>query len=172
MIRKSVILITILGLAALFTGIALAGEEAKHEYVGAKKCKMCHKKDGIYPAWEATGHAKAWDQLSDEDKKNKDCIGCHSSGVDKDGNILEGVQCEACHGPGSDYKKKSVMEDREKAIAAGLLIPDEKTCLGCHNDKIPEKFRAKEAFDYAKMKDKGVHQVEEAEDSESDEEEG
>jgi len=42
------------------------------------------------------------------------------------------VQCEACHGAGSDYKKMSIMKDREKAVANGLEIPSQATCNGCH----------------------------------------
>ena len=70
---------------------------------------------------------------------------------------MTGVQCEACHGPGKDYKKKSIMQDREKAVANGLIIPDEKTCQKCHNENVPKQFQPKEKFDFAKMKAKGAH---------------
>jgi len=132
-------------------------EKPVHEYVGAEKCKICHKKDSIYPSWEATKHAKAWENLKPENQKKKECIACHTTGTTAKGELLEGVQCEACHGPGSDYKKKSIMEEREKAVANGLLIPDEATCKKCHNEKVPEEFRAKEPFDFKKMKAKGLH---------------
>jgi hypothetical protein len=52
--------------------------------------------------------------------------------------------------------KMSVMKDRKLAIEAGLLMPDEKTCLKCHNENVPKEFAAKEPFDYAKMKAKGI----------------
>lgn len=136
-----------------------SAKEVKHEYVGADKCKICHKKDGIHPSWLETKHAKAWDALKPEEQKNDKCVACHSTGTTAKGVLLEGVQCEACHGPGADYKKKSIMEDKEKAIANGLLIPDEKTCLKCHNENVPEQFRAKEKFDFGKMKSKGVHTI-------------
>ena len=58
--------------------------------------------------------------------------------------IADGVQCEACHGAGSDYAKMHIMKDLEKAKAAGLIIPDEKTCLTCHNNEGPNF----ESFDY------------------------
>jgi hypothetical protein len=156
--------------------ISLAGilgaEEAKkteHQYVGTKKCTMCHKKDGIAESWEATAHATAWDKLSAEEQKNEAILPFYTTGTDAKGTLLTGVQCEACHGPGSDYKKKSIMQDRETAVANGLLIPDEKTCLKCHNEKAPTKALAASAkdFSYEKMKAKGVHsaakQPEEAE---------
>ncbi len=43
-----------------------------------------------------------------------------------------GVQCEACHGAGNDFKKMSIMKDRDAAIANGLVIPTQATCDGCH----------------------------------------
>jgi hypothetical protein len=45
------------------------------------------------------------------------------------------VQCEVCHGPGSDYKALSVMKDVEKAKAAGLIIPTQDACNTCHDGK-------------------------------------
>jgi hypothetical protein len=129
----------------------------KHQNIGAKKCMMCHKKDSTYTTWVETKHAKAWESLKPEDQKNESCVACHSSGKDAAGELLTGVQCESCHGPGSDYMKMSVMKDRKLAIEAGLLMPDEKTCLKCHNENVPKEFAAKEPFDYAKMKAKGIH---------------
>ncbi len=166
MTKKILVMVIVVTAAFLIFSLVMAQEkeakaektvEAKFEYVGADKCKMCHKKDGIHDSWLATKHATAWEALKPEQQKDEKCVGCHTTGKLADGTILEGVQCEACHGPGSAYKKKSIMEDREKAIANGLLIPNEKTCLGCHNENVPEEFRSKEKFDYAKMKAKGVH---------------
>ncbi|MFZ5980917.1 MAG: multiheme c-type cytochrome [Candidatus Zixiibacteriota bacterium] len=166
MLKKTLTVVMAIFFVISLMGMALAQEEAKaekkeaavtHTYIGADKCKMCHKKDGIYPSWLETKHAKAWENLKPEDRKNEKCVACHSTGVDDKGVLLEGVQCEFCHGPGSDYKKKSIMENRELAVANGLLIPDEKTCLKCHNENVPEEFRSKEKFDYEKMKAKGVH---------------
>jgi hypothetical protein len=135
-------------------------EEVTHEYVGANKCKLCHKKDGIYPSWEMTRHAFAYDSLSAEDQKKKELIPYYTTGTTAKGVLLTGVQCEACHGPGSDYKKKSIMSDREKAVANGLIIPDEKTCLRCHHEKAPPALaKIAKDFDFEKMMAKGVHDM-------------
>ena len=163
MFKKTLIFVMAACFLFVMIGTVMAQEEAKkeeaakYEYIGADKCKMCHKKDGVYPSWLETKHAKAWESLKPEDQKKEECVVCHSTGMDAKGVLLEGVQCEVCHGPGSAYKKKSIMEDREKAIANGLLIPDEKTCLKCHNENVPEEFRSKEKFDFEKMKAAGVH---------------
>ena len=45
---------------------------------------------------------------------------------------FDGVQCEACHGAGGDFKKMSIMKDVEAAKAKGLVIPTQETCNGCH----------------------------------------
>jgi hypothetical protein len=161
--RHTLVLLLALALV-MVAGSALMGQDsekkAEHDYIGVKKCSICHKKDGIFPSWEETAHAKAWDNLTAEQQKMEECIGCHTTGKDSKGELLTAVQCEACHGPGSDYKSKSTMEDREKSIAAGLIIPDEKTCMRCHDqEKIPEEFRPDEPFDFTKMKAKGLHDM-------------
>ena len=65
------------------------------------------------------------------------CLSCHSTAggaknVEASYKVDEGVGCEACHGPGSLYRKNSVMKDQKAAVAVGMLIPDEKTCKNCH----------------------------------------
>jgi hypothetical protein len=48
---------------------------------------------------------------------------------------VDGVQCEKCHGPGSEYMDASVMMDREAALKAGLVMPTERDCMSCHHVK-------------------------------------
>lgn len=126
------------------------------QYVGAKKCKLCHKgnkKGEVWEKWQESGHAKAMETLRKKgEDKNPECVRCHVVAFNKGGYKMgdpdaakfEGVQCENCHGPGSKYKKLSVMKDRKKSIENGLIIPDEKLCRSCHNKKSPE-FKG---FDY------------------------
>jgi len=118
---------------ALIAVIASAASAQTHTYVGSEKCgKLCHKVQ--FTSWSATKHAKAFDSLKPEDRAKKECVDCHVTGDKTD---LPGVQCEACHGPGSDYKAINLMKDKPKAIAAGLIIPTEKNCVTCHNKKSP-----------------------------------
>jgi len=159
--RYVAVAVSLLFVAALFS-LTVAQEQkaaVKHEYIGAKMCKMCHTKDGIFDSWAASKHATAWDGLSEEQKKNEALKAYYTTGTSAKGELLTGVQCEACHGPGNDYKTKSIMENKEQAIANGMIIPDEKTCKKCHNETAPTdalKASAK-AFDFAKMKTTGVH---------------
>jgi len=143
------------------------------EYVGVKKCKMCHIKQ--YKSWKKTKMAKSFENLKPgvkaELKKkagldpNKDythdpnCLKCHTTGYGKPGGFksieetpkLAGVQCEACHGPGSEYRKimkKNKHYKLAEVKAAGLVLPseDEAGCLKCHggdspfNEKVDPKY--------------------------------
>jgi hypothetical protein len=128
-------------------------------YVGATKCKTCHKKPEAgeqYRIWSESGHAKAFEVLASEaalaeakkrgiadPQKAPECLQCHATAfavMDDLANqkikIEEGVSCEGCHGAGSGYSKKSV----KKKIAAGeiegasvgLWDVTEETCTKCH----------------------------------------
>ncbi|HUV30553.1 MAG TPA: multiheme c-type cytochrome [Acidobacteriota bacterium] len=163
--KLAIIAVLFVGLLAVWTVMAMAeetkgakeAEKVAHEYVGAAKCKVCHKPQ--YTAWAETGHAKAFEGLSAEEKKKAECTGCHVTGTTADTTLLEGVQCEACHGPGSDYKsptiksKKKWAEDREAqkklAIEAGLIYPKEENCTRCHKKEGNPNFKP---FDFAKSK--------------------
>ena len=45
------------------------------------------------------------------------------------------------------------MKDKTKAQAAGLVLPDEKTCKGCHNEESPSY----KNFDFASFSQKIAH---------------
>ena len=140
----SVIILLVILVAA---GPAFAGNPT---YMGAEKCgKLCHKIE--YNSWLTTKHAKAFSALSPADQAKSECVQCHITGGTKS---LPGVQCELCHGPGSEYKSLTIMKSREKSLAAGLILPTEKVCLGCHNSKSPH-FKG---FKFAEMAAK-VHDM-------------
>ncbi len=163
-ILTAICLTAFIAMMAAFAVADEKAEEVKHEYVGAKKCKICHKKDGVHPSWLETPHATAWDKLTPEQQKDPNFIKFYTTGTDAKGNLLTGIQCEACHGPGKDFKKKKIMSDRELAVKNGLIIPDEKTCLTCHNDKAPGNLAATaKDWDLAKMMVKGAHAMPSAE---------
>jgi hypothetical protein len=109
--------------------VSVGAQAGDHEYVGAAKCKMCHKVQ--YASWETTKHAMATDtaKAGTEREWGADCLQCHATNASED---LPGVQCEACHGAGADFKKMSIMKDRDAAIANGLVIPTQATCDACH----------------------------------------
>jgi predicted CXXCH cytochrome family protein len=144
------------------------GQDEKPQYVGVQSCaKICHKtaKQGEQlKIWEESKHAQAYALLtSDKGKefakaagvadptKDAKCINCHTSAGSAEAAMLadtysaeDGVGCEACHGPGSMYKKRSIMKDVELAKTNGLVIPNAETCAKCHSqaESNPHKQKA------------------------------
>jgi hypothetical protein len=135
--------------ATVAAAVVSLGAAAAADYIGAAKCKICHKVQ--FDSWQTLGHAKAFERLKPEEQGNADCLRCHATGGSAE---MPGVQCEACHGPGSGYKAMDVMKDRQKSAAAGLVLPDEALCKGCHAGKAPHDLPA---FDFGTAKEKGVH---------------
>ena len=151
------------------TSAPAANVEAIHawaqtaEYAGSKDgCRKCHLRE--YRSWERTPHAKALEVLSDEEQKDPACLKCHTTGygtptgfnLEAANPQLANIGCEQCHGPGSVYMDKETMKDRDASIAAGLLLPNEATCLGCHNSESPT-FSGE--FDFEARKEDGVHDI-------------
>lgn len=118
-------------------------------YIGAAKCKMCHKgtaKGEVFEKWQKSPHARALETLKAKgEDKNPKCLECHVTGFgtsgykvgDANAANFEGVQCEACHGPGSAYKSMTIMKNRNASLANGLIEPNEAVCKKCHNPKSP-----------------------------------
>lgn len=156
-------LTTLLGiLAALaLSARAQAAEEEKHPvYVGVEVCASCHQGNQMghqHSLWLLSKHAQAYAILSKPESKTiaqlsgitqepqqaTMCLGCHSTGAhaeawerDPTFHTEDGVQCEKCHGPGSEYSVDAkTMRDRDAAMRAGLVMPTPKDCLGCHQPK-------------------------------------
>ena len=133
-----------------------------HKYIGATKCKMCHNKAAKgeqYNKWKEGPHANAMSKLEGDEAKDPKCLKCHSTAGAVDAGLIatlkveEGVSCESCHGPGSIYKNKTIMMSREKSMEAGLILPEEKVCLTCHNDESPD-FKG---FNFAEYSAKMAH---------------
>jgi hypothetical protein len=121
-------------------GRDIAALTVEPHYVGMESCKMCHAK--IYSFVSDTAHVKAYETLRDKERQfEPDCIGCHTTGYKKSGgftNILTardllGVQCEACHGPGSLHVK-----DNKANKMAHLTTAND--CISCHNPENDNNF--------------------------------
>jgi len=154
---------------------------ANPEIIGAPKCKTCHKaKTGDqWKIWTESAHARAFETLASgqsrkiasekglgDPQQEEACLKCHATKaslgteavVNEKGKYAdsEGVGCESCHGPGSDYKSKKVMVDPEAARAAGLvMIETADGCTQCHNEESPTF----EGFDFDKRWAEIAHPV-------------
>lgn len=107
-------------------------------YVGAISCKRCHEIN--YKNWLKTKHAKAIQSITSSPKyAQEECLVCHSTGYGKIGEYstveevpfyLQGVQCEACHGPGKGHPEKGTIE---RKVTLG-------TCRNCHTKDQSPRF--------------------------------
>jgi len=152
------------------TGSAAAsdhGVKDRHPvYVGVRVCMRCHSgpsEGHLFSRWRNSKHAGAYASLwsptskkiaelsgiPQEPQEAAACLGCHVAGYDMEEWEREptfvpedGIQCESCHGPGSEYIRamKEVQLaggelDPDLARGAGLMIPGETDCMKCHNIK-------------------------------------
>jgi YVTN family beta-propeller protein len=125
-------------------------------YVGGRVCASCHEGPEMgnqYSRWLLSKHARAYAALAlpeakemarlsgipIEPQESPICLGCHATGSEAEewekdpGFAMEdGVQCEMCHGPGSEYMAEEVMRDPAEAARRGLKKPDEAFCAKCH----------------------------------------
>ena len=135
------------------------GQEKESVYVGVRVCSECHEGTAAghqFSLWRLSKHAKAHATLSLPESEEiarrsgipeapleaRVCLGCHTAGADaeewrRDETFLieDGVQCETCHGPGSEYIAAEVMQNRELAMERGLAMPTRQTCMVCHGPK-------------------------------------
>jgi len=147
-------------LLALIAPAVFAAEAYRQPvYVGAKACGQCHEGRALgdqLTLWLHSRHAKAytslakpeakqiakWSGIPMEPQESAMCLGCHATASqaepwerDDAFSLRQGVQCEMCHGPGSEYMDEDVMMDREAAMLAGLRMPTKEDCLNCHAEK-------------------------------------
>lgn len=160
----------LLGLFAIFSSAqekpsAPAEKKPTFKYVGVSKCKMCHETEAWgnqYGIWASSAHAEAYKVLAtdkakliaskqkdmEDPQKDERCLKCHVTAFGVDAKLIEasfkvedGVQCEACHGPGSKYKSSKVMKALSKGTQdpaeVGLVVVDEKLCVKCHTKESP-----------------------------------
>lgn len=150
------------------TPTVIEGITAK--YVGTVACQGCHSRPhgeftmGEYGVWRDHYHADAYRTLSKSYAKEfarrrgigdpaKDwrCVKCHVTAYGVPAERLgphysheEGVACEACHGPASEYliPHQRSGYDRDKLAAMGFrrytsLEERDQMCRSCHNSLSP-----------------------------------
>jgi hypothetical protein len=121
---------------AAFAPVEPGGPSGPH-FVGMSNCVTCHA--GEYAQWLTTPHARAWKTLADQHKESTTaCVPCHVTGLGEPGGFrtsddatrFGNVQCEACHGMGSNHKQ---WIERGSHVA-------ESSCRGCHTPETSPTF--------------------------------
>ena len=104
-------------------------------YIGNRKCRLCHFE--YFKEWAKDPHANSFARLG-RMKNNPYCLKCHTTGYGEPQGFvsekitpeLRGVQCEACHGPGSLHKDNP---HDKSALPIGRKIDYQRVCIKCHN---------------------------------------
>jgi hypothetical protein len=165
---KKVALLALILVSFLF--VLLLSQE--FTYVGASKCQVCHKTESQgqqYPIWQKSKHSASLAALSlaeaatiaqaagvQNPPENPACLKCHAPLFEKAPELkAEGVTCEVCHGPGSEYKKLSIMKDRAAAVKNGLIVYESQEatrqqCLTCHENAHGKTFDFAAAYEKIK----------------------
>ncbi len=125
------------------------------EFLGSVNCRSCH--ETTYASWHDSPHAKAHNTLRPQNMENEpQCLVCHTTGYrylggyeeEGDKRHLVNVQCEACHGYGTEHARdgKWLKQARE-------------SCMECHDDaQRPCADQTKgHKFDYATYWEKIKH---------------
>ena len=138
---RSLVVLTCLAavLVALASDRISARPPKDATYIGQKKCRTCHFKD--FRSWKRMKHSGSWDVLSVEERTRPECYRCHVTGYGKPSGYaseeetphLTGVQCEACHGPGSAHAEVAKVEEDEAKIDALIDKSPGARCVECHN---------------------------------------
>lgn len=153
----------------LFVGDEVYPRRRTPDYVGVDVCKKCHGMESIgnqYKVWSTSNHANAFVRLKsakaveiagkigiETPQDDLKCLKCHTTGGGKSEKVKnEGVGCEACHGPGSEYfefSNHASFIDRDgaykKAVSLGMypilgvegIKARERVCKNCHRDTRP-----------------------------------
>jgi len=115
-------------------------------FLGAEACAECHRDE--YVQWKGSGHATATQSLVNERQDyNPNCLKCHVTGYgffngfhsyEKTPGMLN-VQCESCHGSGSDHvqwaRGEPVSDPKRDPARKFLFEPIEERCTACHDSE-------------------------------------
>jgi hypothetical protein len=109
-------------------------DDSPDRFLGAGLCARCHEPE--FKQWQTTSHSVAWQTLVDVKKDaTPDCVPCHVVGFKEPGGFHSSsstpdkvnVQCENCHGRGTDHDAFNAHPVAEAA------------CITCHQgDNDPE----------------------------------
>jgi YVTN family beta-propeller protein len=158
-IRHRVVLGALAFLVLCLGQAGAEGEKREPVYVGARVCASCHagtEMGNQFSLWLLSKHSRAYATLATpaawpmaelsgiplEPQESAMCLGCHATAAEAEEwkkdptfRLEDGVQCEKCHGPGSEYAVEEIMRDREAAVEAGLMMPSKRMCRLCHYEK-------------------------------------
>ena len=155
--RKRAILASFIGVFGIIGGCIMAaafgeGTPANAEFTGSGKCRACHLKQ--YASWKKTKHSMVFEQLQGAERKDPECVKCHTTGFGKPGGFvseekseaLENVGCESCHGPGSLHIPAALnVLNTSVAWEKKIDKVPQNVCVACHNSHVNRKEMAEQS---------------------------
>ena len=133
-------------------GVAATRDDPR-VYVGTEACRSCHPSQ--HRSWSRSPHAAAFRDLahpasdgimrlsgtSVEPLANPICLGCHATATDTEGwerdptfEVADGIQCEHCHGRGSEHLERAAGGSVRESGPA-LRTPTTEDSQVCHLPK-------------------------------------
>lgn len=114
-------------------------------YATSAACSQCHLEQ--YMKWTNSAHAHATDPLPPRPIEFEiSCLECHATGFKRAGATdelevakLQNVQCEQCHGPGSNHVAKP-------AKGYGRITNMRNACASCHTAETSPAFDLQAAW--------------------------
>jgi 2',3'-cyclic-nucleotide 2'-phosphodiesterase (5'-nucleotidase family) len=116
-------------------------------YVTSTACNQCHAAQ--YMKWATSAHARATDPLPPRAAEfETSCLECHATGSavgtdQKTFAVFQNVQCEQCHGPGSNHVAKP-------AKGYGGVADMKAACVSCHSSEASPGFNLQAAWEKIK----------------------
>ncbi|RMH79674.1 MAG: hypothetical protein D6681_19015 [Calditrichaeota bacterium] len=126
-----------IGVGKRHIGVGMYVPTTTPYYLGAATCQSCHADK--HQEWAETGHAHAWQTLQESGHAQEYCFPCHSVGYEPEpftGNSgydeapvarFVNVQCENCHGPGSEHISGQVPDPTQIQVDWTVQV-----CGKCH----------------------------------------
>jgi len=105
-------------------------------FLGVNNCKNCHL--GVYDTWRANSHSSAYTTIRAKDMQfEPECLACHTTGYqyyngyEQQGSNshLVNVQCEACHGYGTEHARDDGWGAEAKDSCTQCHVGDERPCF-------------------------------------------
>ncbi len=116
--------------------------DGKPHFVGVQACAKCHRAQTEF--WRNTKHGHAWQTMLDAKVEyDLECITCHTVAFNLPGGFarpdrvagFEDVQCENCHGPGSNHVQNILSE------TTMVDQPSAMQCERCHTREHSPAFK-------------------------------
>ena len=117
----------------------------KYSFATNFKCRLCHR--DFFIGRKQDVHDRAFAMVLESGHgETGSCLGCHTTGYGLKGGFkspiltprLANVQCEGCHGPGSEH----IRRNGKGGFLAGTVDPEnlKKMCLTCHSGRWTNSF--------------------------------